>query len=89
MPVTRSISKCISLDFFFFFPPLFFFSFNDGEKERERDKGKKFPNLRRRFRSFSIDEERGERKFLKFLSLIFMISFPFKRRWEKGGGEDK
>lgn len=75
--------------FLFFFPPLFFFSFNDGEKERERDKGKKFPNLRRRFRSFSIDEERGERKFLKFLSLIFVISFPFKRRWEKGGKINK
>lgn len=59
-------------------------------KKREREiKEKKFPNLRRRFRSFSIDEERGERKFLKFLSLIFMISFPFKRRWEKGGKINK
>lgn len=59
-------------------------------KKREREiKEKKFPNLRRRFRSFSIDEERGERKFLKFLSLIFMISFPFERRWEKGGKINK
>lgn len=59
-------------------------------KKREREiKEKKFPNLRRRFRSFSIDEERGERKFLKFLSLIFMISFPFKQRWEKGGKINK
>ena len=69
MPVTRSISKCISLDFFFFFLLFFSFSFNDDEKEREREREEEeifdfFPSTRRREKISQIfiileDERRG------------------------------